>query len=347
VAEFKNIAKGSISLTKAAQRGELARKTITVVAPVYNEAAVVEDFVEEILNTFEEVNFPGTFSLLLVNDGSSDESPQLLDSLARKHGEKVTVLHLSRNYGHESAVTAGLESADADAIILMDSDLQDDPQAFHAFVEKWVEGYDVVYAVRSSRRENAFMRFMFWSFYKILSKLSNFPLPMNAGNFSLMDRKVVKHVIAMDERNRYLPGIRAWVGFRQTGVDVSRRNRHDQKPRVGFRAKWTLAMNAIFSFSYVPIFFFRAFGVISLLISLLLFILALITGVVQGSGFSGLLSPLIWVSFFAGINLFGISVVGEYVARIYDEVKRRPKYIVERTVKSNQKELSNDDQSHR
>lgn len=313
-----------------APRGNPEDLHLCVVAPVYNEEKGIAAFVEEVLKTLSEVDFSGSYELLLINDGSRDRSGEILDGLAREHPGQVRVVHLSRNFGHESAVSAGLQHADADAVILMDSDMQDDPAAFHDFIREWLQGYEVVYAVRSSRRESFFMRTLFWAFYALLDKLSNFALPMNAGNYSLMDRRVVEHLAAINERNRYLPGLRAWIGFRQKGVEISRRGRYDQRPRVGLRAKWTLAMNAIFSFSYVPIFLFRAFGIISLLISFILFFIAFFRGLLGTSTFTGLLSPVIWISFFAGINLFGISIIGEYVARIYDELKARPKYIIDR-----------------
>jgi dolichol-phosphate mannosyltransferase len=197
------------------------------------------------------------------------------------------------------------------------------------FIEKWLEGYEVVYAIRTKRKENFLLRFMFASFYTILGKMANFRLPKNAGNFSLMDRSVIEHLLKLGERNRYLPGLRAWVGYRQTGIPVERRARYDKSARVGFRAKWTLAMNAFFSFSYVPIFVFRALGLISIFLAIVIFMITLVTGLVDGTALEGMASPIIWIAFFAGINLFGIGVVGEYVARIYDEVKARPQYIVE------------------
>jgi glycosyltransferase involved in cell wall biosynthesis len=242
-------------------------------------------------------------------------------------------VHLARNFGHQAAVSAGLEHCCGDAVILMDSDMQDDPAAFGQFVEKWLEGYDVVFARRTKRRESLLIRPFIWLFYRLFGWMANIKIPSNAGNFSLMDRRVVDRLNEIGERNRYLPGLRTWVGFRQTGVPVPRRARYDKRNRVGFRGLWTLAMNAIFSFSYVPIFLFRAIGLLAILISLATIIALLVIGSGGSEGFSPWAATLITIAFFGGINLIGISIVGEYVARIYDEVKRRPKYIIDRIVK--------------
>jgi dolichol-phosphate mannosyltransferase len=311
-----------------------ANTVVSIVAPVYNERDIIGQFTEEIVETIRGYEkFPGFFEIVLVNDGSTDGSAEQIDQMALKYQDLITVVHLTRNFGHDSAVSAGLSVASGDAVILMDSDMQDNPVAIPLFIEKWLENYDVVYAVRTKRKENFLLRFMFASFYTILGKMANFRLPKNAGNFSLMDRSVVDHLQNLGERNRYLPGLRAWIGYRQTGIPVERRARYDKSARVGFRAKWTLAMNAFFSFSYVPIFVFRALGLASIFLAFVIFIIALITGMVDGTALEGIASPIIWIAFFAGINLFGIGVVGEYVARIYDEVKARPQYIIESITK--------------
>ena len=244
----------------------------------------------------------------------------------------MKVVHLSRNFGHAMAVCAGLDQADADAVILMDSDLQDDPAAFTAFLAKWREGYDVVYAIRSERQEGFLKRLAFRTFYRILSWIAEIELPRDAGNYSLMDRGVIGALHAFSERNLYFPGLRAWAGFRQTGVPVSRRSRHDSKPRVGLRGLWKLSMNAIFSFSYVLLFLFRAIGLLAMLLALLILLFMLYNKYFADKALSGWSSQIIITTFFAGINLLGIGVVGEYVARIYDEVKARPRYIVARVV---------------
>ena len=315
---------------------------ISIVAPVYNEKEIISEFVREIFEITDAAHFQGNFEMILVNDGSTDGSEEILDQLVMQRSEEIRVVHLARNFGHEAAVSAGLKAAKGDAVILMDSDLQDDPNAIPEFLAKWQEGFDVVFAQRSSRAENAVLRFLFWGFYKILSLMANFKLPMNAGNFSLLDRKVVDRLNQLEERNRYLPGLRAWIGFKQTGIPVPRRKRYDKSTRVGFRGKWTLAMNAIFSFSYVPIFVFRLLGFLTILLSLFLMIFIPVMKSLNHEHYDIFSSPVIWIAFFAGINLFGISVVGEYVARIYDEVKDRPKYIVDRVSEDKENTESHD-----
>ena len=303
---------------------------LSVVAPVYNEVKVVEEFLVELLESIRDCDFPGDFEVIVVDDGSNDGSGEKLDELAAGHPGEVVIIHLARNFGHESAVCAGLEYCRGDAIILMDSDMQDDPAAIKPFIEKWLEGYDVVYATRSSRKEGFFNRFLFRSFYRIFRWMANIKLPLDAGNFALMDRRVVDRINKFSERNRYLPGLRAWIGFRQTGAPIARRRRHDAASRVGLRGKWTLAMNAIFSFSYVPIFVFRVIGFVTILLALATIAVVTALNIFTGALISDWASLLITIAFFGGINLIGISVIGEYVSRIYDEVKGRPKYVIDR-----------------
>ncbi len=303
---------------------------ISVVAPVYNEATIVETFVSEVRQALEALPQRVRTEIVLVNDGSSDGTAERLDALASEAAGDVRVIHLCRNFGHGPAISAGLNHARGDAVILMDSDLQDDPAAFRGFFEKWREGYAVVYAVRTSRKEPALVRLATALFYRLLSWISDTRIPRDAGTFSLMDRRVLEVLRSMPERNRFLPGLRAWIGFRQTGVAVPRRPRHDRRSRVGLRGLWRLSMNAIFSFSYIPMFVFRALGVLTLLMcgAVMLFVLyhKLITGKAVTAWSSQMLSTL----FFGGINLFGLGVIGEYVARVYDELKARPVYVVDR-----------------
>ncbi len=305
-----------------------AKETLSVVAPVYNERESIAAFVEEVISELERL--PVAYDLILVNDGSTDGSGKALDACAAAYPGRVTVLHLTRNFGMEPAIDAGLRCARGDAVIVLDSDMQDDPKAFGAFIEKWREGHDVVYAVRASRQETAPRRTLFWLFYRLLGAIANIPLPADASNFALMDRCVVDALLAMPERNRFMRGLRAWVGFRQAGINTARRSRYDRHTRLGLRGQWTLAMNAIFAFSYVPLFLFRLAGAASLVLSFVLIAWTLYHKLIAGLEVEAWASQLVTTSFFGGINLLGIGIVGEYVARIHDEVKGRPNYLVQR-----------------
>jgi len=303
---------------------------ISVVAPFYNEIKNIKTFVEELENEFEKIGFADKHELILVNDGSTDGSDRELERIITDHPGKIRVIHLSRNFGHASAVYAGLEHASGEVIILMDSDMQDDPGCFELFLQKWREGYDVLYSKRSSRRESAPLRFLFWLFYRILLFMSDTYIPPDAGNFALMDKRVVNILLSMPEKNIYVPGLRAWIGFKQIGVPVPRRLRYDNSPRTNLKAKWNLAFNAIFSFSYLPLIIFRVLGILALMVSILLASFTFYHKLISGLAVKAWASNLITITFFGGLNLFGIGIIGEYISRIYNEVRGRPKYIVDR-----------------
>ena len=303
---------------------------ISVVAPFYNEVKGIEAFVKELEAEFEKIGYAEQHELILVNDGSTDGSDRELDRIVEDHTGNIKVVHLSRNFGHASAVYAGLEQASGEVIILMDSDMQDDPACFDLFLQKWREGYGVVYSKRSSRQESAPVRFLFWLFYRILLLMSDTYIPPDAGNFALMDRRVVKIMLSLPEKNIYVPGLRAWVGFKQIGVSVPRRLRYDNSARTGLKGKWNLAINAIFSFSYLPLIVFRVLGIMALTVSLALAGYALYHKLISGLAVTAWASNLITVTFFGGLNLFGIGIIGEYISRIYNEVRDRPKYIIDR-----------------
>ena len=306
----------------------------SVIAPVHNEYDLIDEFVEEVCAAVAGLDLSVRTELLLVNDGSTDGTGAKLDAWAERDDADVRVVHLARNFGQSAAISAGLDHADGDVVIVIDSDLQDDPSVFGALLQQWREGYDVVYAVRSGRDASFFVRFFSWLFYRMIRVLGQIDLPLDAGTYALMDKCVVDSIRRLPERNRYLPGLRTWVGFRQTGVPARRRRRRQGHSQVGVRGLWTLAMNAVFSFSYVPLFVFRVVGVLTLVFSMVLTLWALGRQLISGQTIASGTSYLAAISFFGGINLLGISVVGEYVARIYDEVKQRPLYIVGRTVGS-------------
>lgn len=309
-----------------------SRQRLSVVAPVYNERNNIAPLVEEVRAGLDALDLAGPHEIILVDDGSTDGSGELLDEIALKYPGEIRIVHLARNFGMEPAIGAGLEQARGDGVIVLDSDMQDDPAAFQAFVDHWREGYDVIYAVRTSREESLPMRALFSLFYRILGSIAQIDLPPDASNFALMDRSVADALRTLPERNRFLRGLRAWVGYRQIGVPVARRARHAHRTRLGLRGQWKLAMNAIFAFSYVPLFVFRFAGLFALLLSLLLILWALYHKLVAGLEIEAWASLFITTSFLGGINLLGIGVIGEYVARIHDEVKGRPNYIIRNIV---------------
>jgi len=311
----------------------VAKKKITIAAPAYNEAGVLPSFLEEI----EKVLFQRTergealadryvFSILIVNDGSTDDTLSVL--MRYEGGLVLRVVDMSRNYGHIAACTACLDYMDGDALILMDSDLQDDPAAIVDFIAQWEQGYDVVYAMRTNREETRIYKMLFTAFYHILNFFVDVKIPLNAGNFSLMDKRIVEHIKSIPLRNRYLPGVRAYIGFRQTGVPVPRRGRHDRKSRVGIKGLFRLAFTGIFSFSYVPIRLFNILGGLSLTISFCLMLYALWGKLIGHTAVTAWASQIITVSFFGGINILGLGIIGEYIARIYDQIRGYPVYIV-------------------
>ena len=303
---------------------------ISVVAPFYNEVKGIEAFVKELEAEFEKIGYAEQHEFILVNDGSTDGSDRELDRMVEDHSGNIKVVHLSRNFGHASAVYAGLEQASGEVVILMDSDMQDDPACFDLFLQKWREGYSVVYSKRSSRQESAPVRFLFWLFYRILLLMSDTYIPPDAGNFALMDRRVINVMLSLPEKNIYVPGLRAWVGFKQIGVSVPRRLRYDNSARTGLKGKWNLAINAIFSFSYLPLVVFRILGIVALTVSLALASYAFYHKFISGLAVTSWASNFITVTFFGGLNLFGIGIIGEYISRIYNEVRARPKYIIDR-----------------
>ncbi len=315
-------------------RPPLSDSLISVVMPVFNEALVLDTLVEQVRASI--VTCGTTAEIILVNDGSTDGSTQILNRLAEQHHE-VRIVHLSRNFGHQAAVQAGLAEARGDAVILMDSDLQDAPEAIGQFLVQWQAGYDVVFALRVNRKEGFCKRLMFKAFHRLLSSVSSTYIPPDAGNFGLLDARVVREIVGLSERDRYLPGLRSWVGFRQIGVPVERNARYDDNPRVSIRGLWHLAKTAIFSFSTLPLAVFYTIGYLALALFLGLAAAALYCRLFTELAIPGWTSHILSASFFGALNALGISMLGEYVIRIYDQVRARPLYLVDRVVEQSRK----------
>ena len=301
---------------------------VSVVLPVFNETAILQELNRRVVTVLERATTD--FEVVYVNDGSSDGSRENLDSLAAQD-RRIVVVHLSRNFGHQAAVHAGLEHATGDVVIVMDSDLQDSPEAIPEFLAKWENGYDVVYAQRTNRKESLPKRVLFYSFYRVLNAIADSPIPADAGNFGLLDRSVVDAVLSLPERERFFPGLRSWTGFRQTGLPVERAARHDDNPRVSLRGLFRLAKTAIFSFSSFPLKFFYVIAGLSATVCLGTIGFVLWHRLFTGLAIPGWASVIITASFFGSLNALGISILGEYVIRIYDQVRGRPVYLSSET----------------
>lgn len=302
---------------------------LSIVLPVFNEAEVLEPLLAEVASAAARTGAP--FEIIFVNDGSTDGSGQLLDDLADDN-PRLRVVHFSRNFGHQAAVQAGLQHARGDAVLLMDSDLQDSPQAIPRFFQKWQAGYDVVYAIRTNRKEGLLKRCLFAGFHRFLHRISTTEIPTDAGIFGLVDGRVAREIVALGDRDRYLPGLRSWVGFRQTGIVVERLARYDERPRVSMRGLWRLAKTAVFGFSSFPLTMFYAIGCGALTVFLGLAGYALFCKLFTSLAIPGWTSHVLSASFFGALNALGISMLGEYVIRIYDQVRGRPLYVVARRV---------------
>ena len=298
---------------------------LSIVLPVFNEVEILETLVAAVE---EAVVAAGCrHGIGFVVDGSKEGSGELTDRIAAEN-PYVRVVHFSRNFGHQAALQAGLLHASGDAVVVMDSDMQDDPASIPDFLQHWREGADVVYAVRCGRKEGPIKRLLFYAFYRMLNMVSAIPIPMDAGNFGLIDRSVAIEVSHLHDRDRYYPGLRRWVGFRHVGVTVQRLSSYADLARVGFWQLVSLVQYAIFSFSSLPLTVFYLIAAISILVCVSLSAFALYHRIFTGEAIPGWTSMTITASFFGAINALGIGVLGEYVVRIYDQVRARPQFIV-------------------
>jgi polyisoprenyl-phosphate glycosyltransferase len=306
-----------------------AESLISVVLPVYNEGRILPLLSAQLTHVLKLME--SEYEIIFVNDGSKDESGTVLDQLAAS-SHHIRVVHLSRNFGHQAAVHAGLAHAQGDAILIMDSDMQDDPGAIGKMIGRWREGYDVVYALRRNRKESKIKKFLFSAFHRMLSKVASVSIPADAGNFGLIDKRIARLILELGERDRYFPGLRSWVGFKQTGIEVERNARYDDNPRVSLRGLFRLAKTAIFSFSTMPLMVFHVIGLAATAVFLSLSAFSLYCKLFTDLAIPGWTSYILSASFFGALNAMGIAILGEYVIRIYDQVRSRPLYLVDRTI---------------
>jgi dolichol-phosphate mannosyltransferase len=301
------------------------RPQVSVVVPVLNEAAVLPELLRRLGATLDGIG--ASYEIVVVDDGSDDETPAILAKNAQAD-RRVRVVRLSRRFGQQIAATAGIDRARGDVVVLMDGDLQDPPEVIPALLSEWRGGYEVVYGVKEGRKEAWPKRMLFATFYRLIRWISQVDLPLDAGTFSAMDRRVVEVMRASPERHRYLSGLRAWAGFRHTGVRYQRGARADQ-PRQSYSRLMSLALDGILAFSDVPL---RLSSWLGMAVSL--FAVAMAAGIVAIKLFTdkaipGWASNMTAISFLGGIQLLMIGVLGQYIGRIYEEVKRRPLYVVD------------------
>jgi polyisoprenyl-phosphate glycosyltransferase len=310
---------------------------LSIVLPVYNEVEVLPVLAGRITKALW--NSDVKYEMIFVDDGSADGSGALLDQMAADC-PALRVIHFSRNFGHQAAVQAGLSYAQGDAVVLMDSDLQDTPEAIPEMLRRWQSGEDVIYAVRCKRKESRWKRLSFSGFHRLLSRTATIPIPEEAGIFGLIDRRVAQEILALPERDRYFPGLRSWVGLRQSGLVVERQARYDDMPRVSLRGLIRLAKTAIFSFSTLPLAVFHVVGLLAAAAFVGLGGIALVVELFTTLSLPGWISTALLGSFFAALNALGFSILGEYLIRIYDQVRGRPLFLVDRTVNMQKASLS-------
>lgn len=297
----------------------------SIVIPIYNEQETIPELLRRVTAVIDNLEHPA--EVIFVDDGSKDATFQLL-SEAHQRDPRIKIIRFSRNFGHQVAISAGIEHASGEAIMIMDGDLQDPPELLPEFLKKRSEGYDVVYAVRRKRKESVVKKLAYFMFYRLLQRIAAIEIPLDSGDFSLIDEKVADALRAMPERHRFVRGIRSWAGFRQIGLEYER----DQ--RFGGEAKYTtakllrLALDGIFSFSYAPL---RLASYIGLTIALISFVVALfylLQKLLVGIDTKGWASTIIVILFLGGVQLLTVGIIGEYIGRIYDEVKQRPLYMI-------------------
>lgn len=303
---------------------------LSVTIPVLNEEAVLPELLRRVGTVLDGIP-GGPHELLIVDDGSTDSTRVMLEA-ACDADPRIRAIFLSRRFGHQAAITAGLDHVRGDLIIAMDGDLQDRPEEIPGFIAAQADGYDVVYAVRTMRKEGIVLRACYFVFYRMLTRFSRVDVPPDAGDFALITRRVLTAMQSAPERNRYLRGLRAWAGFRQKAYPVERAERAGGRSKYSYRGLIKLALDGLFAFSTTPIRAAMLLGACSVFASMLYAVWVTIEKVFLHRAPAGFAAIILIVTFLSGMNLFFMGVIGEYVGRVYEEVKARPMYVVDRIV---------------
>jgi dolichol-phosphate mannosyltransferase len=303
---------------------------LTVAIPIYNEESGIAELLARVTAVLDKLP-GGPHEIVFADDGSRDRSFELLNQAAARD-PRIVVVSLSRNFGHQAALSAALDYATGDVVVPMDGDLQDSPEVIPRFLEKYREGYDVVYAIRTRRKEGWLLRSSYYLFYRLMSYLANIEVPLNSGDFCLMSRRVVDELKNTPERHRYLRGLRTWVGFRQTGIEVERAARFQGESKYTLRKLLKLAFDGIFAFSVAPLRAATLAGVAATSLASLFAVYSLFVKLSGADPPPGFTAAILTTIFLSGVQLLFLGVIGEYLGRIYEEIKRRPHYIVRRAV---------------
>lgn len=307
-------------------------KKISIVIPVYNEEKVLEISYNKIKNILENIE-KYDYEIIFINDGSKDNSLNILEGITNAN-DKAKVISFSRNFGQEAALTAGLKYVTGDAVVIIDADLQDPPELIPEMLKLWEQGNEVIYGKRKRRKgESAFKLLSAKMFYKTLNALSDVEIPKDTGDFRLVDRKVVDVINSMPEHNKFLRGLFSWVGFKQYSYEYKRNERAAGKTKYPFKKMWKLATDGIVSFSTKPLKIVGGIGVLTIILSICILIYSLISFALKLNNLTpGWTSIMVAITLFSGVQLLSIWIMSEYIARIYDETRKRPEYIIDKKI---------------
>ena len=308
-------------------------KKISVVIPMYYEESVAEECYKRVIGVLEKINELYDYEIIFVNDGSKDKTLSILEEISKKDNN-VKVITFSKNFGHQAAVTCGLKYVTGDACVIMDADLQDPPELIPDMIKVWEDGYDVIYGKRKKREgESLFKKFTAKAFYNTLNNLSDVEIPKDTGDFRLVDKKVIDVINSLPEHNKFLRGLFSWVGFNQYAYEYERKERFAGKTKYPLNKMLKLAGDGIISFSTKPLKIMGGLGIISIIISIIILVYSILSFAFKWNSLTpGWTSIMCTITFLGGIILMSLWMMGEYIARIYDEVKQRPQYIIEKTI---------------
>ena len=309
-------------------------RSVSVAIPVYNEAEVLPHLLVRLRRVLDGID-GGPHQIVMVDDGSTDQTLKLLE-IEVNQDQRLIVVALARNFGQQAAVTAALAYTSGDVVIVMDADLQDEPEAIPLLLEKYGQGYDVVYAQRVARKEGPLLRMAYFLFYRLIARLADVKLPTDAGDFALMSRRVIDQLNRVPEHHRYLRGLRTWVGYPQTGVQVERAERYTGRSKYSVLALIRLAMDGIFAFSTAPMRAAALVGALAIGGATCFTLYAVFAKVALHQHTQGFTALIVIITFLAGVQLLFLGVIGEYLGRVYEEVKARPLYVVDRVLRAGQ-----------